>query len=113
MAFQMNFQIEPGVNIASLKDDESVEMLILNVPFIVERGYVKIEYIEGDKEQIRAFIGYRKNRDDVSPLKTKEVIFIPSVADDAPNYHKQLYDYLKNQEEFKSAIDVLEYGQSA
>jgi hypothetical protein len=110
MGLQISFQIDPGVNIASLMNDTTIETFISNVPTDVTDGYVKIDSIQGTKEELLVYISYRKNKEDVYPLKTKNFTFAPSVEEDALNFFKQIYEHMKTQEEFVGAIDILEEG---
>ncbi|KNH23934.1 hypothetical protein ACS78_08255 [Priestia megaterium] len=112
MAFLMDFIVDPGVNIASLIGDSEIESYILNVPYTVEQGYVRVESIQGTKESLVVILSYRKSSDGFI-LKKKIIDFSPSLDDGAVNYHKQIYEYLKQTEEFSMAVDILEQGQTA
>lgn len=71
--------------------------------------YVRIDHLEGTKSNLQMRIGYYAIEESSvfpTPYKTNEFGIHPSVNDDAPNYHKQGYKYLKTLPEFETAIDV-------
>jgi|HigsolmetaAR206D_1030411.scaffolds.fasta_scaffold12044_2 hypothetical protein len=74
-------------------------------------AYIKIDEQSGiEKIYIRvSYYASRGHRLDGKAWLEQEVYsFVPSVADDAPNFIKQGYEYLKTLDKFKVAIDVLE-----
>ncbi|MCM3216356.1 hypothetical protein M3612_17875 [Niallia taxi] len=108
MGLQISFQVDPGVNIASLQGAPTINMLISNLPTDIIDGDVNIDSIQGGKEELFVTISYRKNQEDEYPFKTSNFTFVPSVANNSPNFYEQIYEYMKTQPEFSGAIDVLE-----
>jgi hypothetical protein len=69
---------------------------------VVEKCYVKIEKVSGDKEALMLNVGYY---DQTRLLKTARFAFTPSVADGSENFIRQGYEYLKTLPEFARAVD--------
>ena len=82
----------------------------LNNGLTIKNAYVKIDTVGGCKERIDISVNSYISQEDFSnkkgSLDKKNYYFVPSVADDAPNYHKQGYEYLKTLSEFATAVDV-------
>lgn len=78
----------------------------------IKDAYYKIDNIEGGKEKLTIFVNiYIDNSKEIF-LGSKSYTFIPSVEDNALNFIKQGYEYLKTLEEYKNAIDLLDEGQT-
>lgn len=92
------------------KINSTLENVITN-KFFLEKAYIKILSITGDKNKIRIKVGtHTSNKEN---LLTVEVVeFTPSVSNTSYNFIKQGYEYLKTLPEYANAIDVLEEGQS-
>lgn len=84
---------------------------------VLENAYIRIFNLFGNKGQVTLSVVTFVNKDaalEGKPfVQAKEYYFQPNVLDDAPNFYKQGYEYLKEQPEFEGSIDVLEDGQSA
>ena len=74
--------------------------------------YARIEPFSGNKNIMNGVINYyidKKSADEGKiNIKSYSFCMVPSVNDDAPNFIKQCYDYLKTLPEFADTIDVLE-----
>ena len=77
-----------------------------------EDAYYMISLLNGNKDRMLIQLTVYNN-------SSKEYIiedgllfeFTPSILDDAHNFYKQAYTFLKTLETFTGAIDVLEEGQ--
>ena len=85
---------------------------------IVPNSYVRVNAVGGGKHGCVIELQYYANRS--AFLNGKKPIqvdssknFVPSTDDNAPNFIKQAYLYLKTLPEFNDATDVLEEGQAA
>jgi hypothetical protein len=76
----------------------------------VENSYMRIEVLSGDKSNITFQLSGYVNQEAYSNGKvqiiSKTFNFIPDIADNAPNFIKQGYEYLKTLPEFEGAIDA-------
>lgn len=85
--------------------------------FVAEDGYIRINSINGDKYNLVIEVYFFYNQayatDNYAPFNSSRYFFTPDIKDDAKNFYKQGYEYLKTLPEFKDAIDVLEEGQTA
>lgn len=74
--------------------------------------YARIEPFIGNKGIINLTINYYIDKisadEGKSIIKSYSFDMVPSVADDAPNFIKQAYEYLKTLAEFEDSVDVLE-----
>lgn len=70
--------------------------------------------IDGSSISFQLYTYYTKEakENELEPLFTRSYSFTPDVSDEAKNYRKQGYEFLKTIEEFATALDVLEEGQS-
>ena len=75
--------------------------------------YIKINKIDGNKQNLKIIVNIYTNSDCVILLDAKEYNFTPSIADNSVNFLKQGYDYLKTLDEYKDTIDLLDEGQIA
>jgi hypothetical protein len=82
----------------------------LNTPYgSIETGesklaiaaYIKVQSISGDKNNIDATVMFT----DDNVRFSKKYTFSASVADGAPNFIKQAYEYLKTLPEFENSED--------
>lgn len=90
--------IEIPVNIGKILSDK------LNVPstLTLEEVYLKITNVEGSKRRIIIDLQGEYNNEIVY---SNRFTLTPSITDDASNFIKQGYEYLKTLDEFKDAID--------
>jgi hypothetical protein len=72
--------------------------------FAIPNAYHKIESIQGTKENMD-FKLYIFNESGDKLLTSENYSFVPSVDDDAANFIKQGYEYLKTLPPFTNAID--------
>lgn len=76
----------------------------------VQNAYVRISGVQGNKDNMFVSVDYYVSQqafqDGLSPVTRKTFEFVPSVAEDAPNFIKQGYEYLKTLPEFLIAIDA-------
>lgn len=72
--------------------------------------YVRIDTVNGSKEEITISLNYYVNKDSFtqgkSPLKQYHHSFVPSVGEDSPNFIKQGYEYIKTIPEFAESVDA-------
>ncbi len=82
----------------------------------VRATYVKIDFIEGGKENLRLTLAYYVSRESAlkkeKSLQQKYLYFKPNVDTQSTNFLRQGYMHIKTLPEFKEAIDVLEAGQA-
>jgi hypothetical protein len=64
-------------------------------------AYIKVQNISGNKNTINATVIFTDN----SIQFNKEYMIPASVADSAPNFIKQAYEYLKTLPEFENSED--------
>lgn len=84
--------------------------LELNTGLTVENAYLRIDAISGYKGEIaisvNSYVSQQAFIDGNEYLQQQFFTFVPSVADDAPNFIKQGYLYLKTLPEFADATDA-------
>lgn len=73
-----------------------------NITF--ENTYSKIGRIEGTKDKL-SFSLLTFNNEKIDLIEANNFSFIPSVADDASNFIKQGYEYLKTLDEYEDSVD--------
>jgi len=64
--------------------------------------YIKIDGINGDKNNINLNVSFYNNVNDKRFLKSAVISFVPTLD---KNFIEQGYDYLKTLEEFENTID--------
>ena len=78
----------------------------------LESAYIKIEHTSGNAERqsliVCIYADENARNEDKSPVDQKTYNFECSVTDDAPNFIKQGYNWMKTTEEYKDAVDILE-----
>lgn len=119
MALQMNTTITLTYTNDMVKYDENFK---LNFPTVKEsivqtininNAYYMIDKIEGSKEELTIVLNMYKDSSKSWLIKVDTYKFIPSVANDSPDFIRQGYNHLKSLDEFSNAIDILEEGQVA
>lgn len=80
---------------------------------IFEKSYHQITQVAGNKFGLDIHLTIYNNKNKENVLEKKYYFFIPSVADNSPNFIKQCYRYLKTLDEFQDGLDILEEGQTA
>lgn len=89
-----------------------VNNVVLNNGMSAETSYARIDSIGGSKDGLTFSLNYYLDQQSFIEgkeyLKSEQHTFVPSVADDAQNFIKQGYNYLKSLPDFADAIDVLE-----
>ncbi len=78
---------------------------------IIENAYLMINRLIGDKNKVTFELEVYKDNTKSFLVESKHYSFVPSVDDNAPNFIKQGYEYLKTLDEFAGAVDILEDGQ--
>jgi hypothetical protein len=63
--------------------------------------YIKVQSISGDKNSINATVTFTDDNIEFS----KNYVFPTAINDDAPNFIKQAYEYLKTLPEFENSED--------
>ena len=94
----------------ALKLNSKVNVLGKELQF--ENAYCKITWLDGNKNYINMQVTLYDTPSLENIIETSTYRFIPSVADDAPNFIKQGYEHLKTLPEYDGAIDMLEDGQT-
>lgn len=83
--------------------------IILNNGLAVENAYIRIDTVSGYKGgidiSINSYISNEAYNNGQEYLVQKFEHFVPSVEDDAPNFIKQGYFYLKTLPNYSNAID--------
>jgi hypothetical protein len=86
--------------------------LLMNVEFAngltCQNAYLKVISVGGGKEKavIELAVSKGKTFSDAGNFIEKQYYdFVPSVLDDAPNFIKQAYEYIKSLSEFIDATD--------
>jgi hypothetical protein len=69
----------------------------------ISNSYIKVAYVYGDKNVMKADVAFFKNADDERPYDIKKYRFKPNLSS---NFIKQSYNYLKTLEEFSGSTDV-------
>ena len=95
-----------------LKNISGIEPIIEKT-FIIESTYIVVSRFEGNKERLTFYISIYDNSLKENLITSTPYEFVPSVEDEAGNFIKQAYEYLKTLPEFENAIDILEEGQAA
>lgn len=96
MSFKMNY-------VKTITVDDMIKNII-SIPdeILLELVQFKITEVHGSKDLLKIdVVGFYNN----VIVYTNRFDFIPTVADDSPNFLKQGYTYLKTLDEFKDAID--------
>ncbi len=99
MAFQMNVTLDSGI--------------------VVTDAYVKIMYVRASIDTVTAYLKAYKDRnsmlDGYPQIEgyAKTVSFTPEIGLNKGDFVTQGYAFMKSQDEFKDATDVLEDGQTA
>lgn len=79
---------------------------------VINNAYVRVDTVCGYKFgldiSVNSYVTQEAFEGGQGYLEQKFYNLIPSVEDDAPNFIKQGYIYLKTLPEFEDAIDVLE-----
>lgn len=84
---------------------------------VVNGAYARVSNVSGSKASVGIMLEYFISQ--AAQLEGKQAFhqeyynFEPEVLDVSTNIFKQSYVYLKTLDGFKSAIDVLEVGQTA
>lgn len=75
-------------------------------------AYIKIDTINGDKENlnidIKVYVSRDASQNGTPYIEQIYERFSPDTTAVSLNYHKQAYEYLKTLEKYFDAIDVLE-----
>lgn len=84
--------------------------ITLNNGLVAENAYIRIDTVSGYKGgievSVNSYISKTAFASGQGYLEQKIHGFIPNVADDAPNFIKQGYEYLKTLPEFEGAVDA-------
>lgn len=94
-----------------------LKMIELSNGLSVTDAYHRIHTVSGTKDEITLLLTAYKSQEafledtDLSPLVIEPHAFNPNVADDAENFFKQGYEYLKTLDKYADVLDVLERGQ--
>lgn len=90
--------------------------LTLNSGINVPNAYFRISSIFGDKEHIQfhlvAYLSREEYKDGKGVIYTESFSFEPNINDDAPNFYRQGYAYVKTIGDYKESNDILEEGQT-
>lgn len=83
----------------------------------VQQAYVKVNSVGGSKQNAVIELFYYVNQEasvnGLEPLMRTYHEFVPSVDNNADNFIKQAYTFVKTLPEFEAAIDLLDEGQVA
>jgi hypothetical protein len=77
-----------------------------------DSAYYQIDSINGNKDTLNLIIFVYSDSSKTNLVTQNTYSFTPSIADQATNFYKQGYDYLKTLPDFQGATDVPETGQS-
>lgn len=84
--------------------------LIATMGMTIESSYARVDAITGSKDEITVSVSYYFNNAAAQSgkpyVQQEQYPFTPSISDDAPNFIKQAYEYLKTLPEFSGAIDA-------
>lgn len=84
----------------------------LSSGIILDHAYCRIGSLSGDKNLLNITVNTYMDHDAVlsgkGTVQQSGYDFVPSVEDNAPNFIKQGYEYLKTLPEFAGATDILE-----
>lgn len=82
----------------------------------INNAYYRVTSLESDHKVTRFFLAVYVSRDEFlmgrGALELENHLFNPDVSDDAPNFFRQAYAYLKSIDNYEDAVDVLEEGQT-
>lgn len=91
--------------------------IILQNGLEVENAYIRIDTVNGYKGSlsisVNSYISQEAFQNGQPYLEQNIYHFVPSVEDNAPNFIKQGYEFLKTLDEYEDAIDILEKDQNA
>ncbi|WP_094603465.1 hypothetical protein SPSIL_015230 [Sporomusa silvacetica DSM 10669] len=83
--------------------------IALSSGLTADNAYIRIDTVSGYKGQItisvNSYVSQAEFTGGQGYLEQKMYLFVPSVADDALNFIKQGYVYLKTLTEFVDAVD--------
>ncbi len=89
--------------------------IVLGNGLTVDNSYIRIDTISGYKSgldiSVNSYVSRQDFKDGKGYLEQKFYNFVPNVDDNAKNFIKQGYEYLKTLDEYKDAISILEEGQ--
>ena len=75
----------------------------------VENAYIRIDTVSGYKGgiiiSVNSYVSAEAYNNGKDYIEQRIYSFVPNVADDAPNFIRQGYDYLKTLPEFEDAMD--------
>ncbi|MBM0064789.1 hypothetical protein [Alkalicoccobacillus gibsonii] len=94
MGLQTTFTLPPGSNIADFFDDPNVSRVETIEPYEVKDGYVRLDYFEGNKHEIRFTIAYLKERG-AKTLRQETFYFTPITLHGSTSIFEQIYGHLK------------------
>lgn len=84
---------------------------------ILNESYIKIIENGGNKDLQNIRVAFYNSETDYTSGKTvidsELQSFIPDITDSGLNFIKQGYEYLKNLDRYKDAVDLLDEGQTA
>lgn len=103
MALIKNTIISAGSELSAIYPDDYISC-IKREDTVISNAYHKIISQEGDKNQLKIQVGIFAAKDE-RLIKSTVHTFTPSVADEASNFIKQGYEYLKTLSEYADAVD--------
>ena len=109
MALQKNINLPAGTNLSFKYTDYT--MCTKNIKETLENAYIKIDNITGSKSNIIISIAIYNFKNGTVILR-KSYNFVPDISENAKNFIKQGYEYLKTLDEYKDAINLLDEGQT-
>ncbi|MEK5469340.1 hypothetical protein [Paenibacillus sp. FSL M7-0896] len=78
----------------------------------IPEAYIKIDSLSGNKNMlqinVKTYVSQTAAQEDRVPVEDTYKSFTPSVEEDAKNFIKQGYEFLKSLPEYDGAIDILE-----
>lgn len=81
----------------------------LNTGLVLNNVYVRIDTISGNKSElsidVKVYVNQEHYNNGKACVDSNSYNFTPNVNEDALNYHKQAYLYLKTLDEYANAID--------
>jgi hypothetical protein len=104
MALIMNITLPPNTELKALYPEFS--SCQKNDPVVVQDVYIRVSQVLAEKTSMKFDVEYLKTADTNEPFIIKPFFCVPSIEDDAPNFIKQGYEYLKTLPEFVEAIDA-------
>ncbi|WP_211062128.1 hypothetical protein [Heyndrickxia faecalis] len=91
--------------------------IVLDNGIPVEKAYVRIGKLEENNKSLTIYVDtyydHQSFLDGKNLLSRIPYNFSANVSDDAKNYRKQGYEFMKTLGEYADAIDVFEEGQLA